>query len=178
MLHKIYTLPFLLISLLLLTNHSSAEVRDPGTYFFNETFGDFSEELANARDDGKKAVLIMFVMDDCPYCHRMRTTVLNQAKVQDFYRDNFLIFEVDVEGDIEITNFKGEVKKQKEFAEIENRVRATPVFAFFSLDGERITRYIGATTDTDEFLLLGQYVADGIYKDMSFNRYKRAAATQ
>ena len=34
--------------------------RDPGTHFFNETFGDFSEELQNARAAGKKGILLMF----------------------------------------------------------------------------------------------------------------------
>ena len=171
--NKLFFLYSVFFVFLLFTLPSSAETRDPATYFFNETFGDFQEELETARDAGKKAILIMFVMDECPYCHRMRTTVLNQANVQDFYRDNFLIFEVDIEGDIEITDFNGKLTRQKEFAEIDNRVRATPVFAFFNLEGERVTRYIGATTSIVEFMLLGQYVADGTYKEMSFNRYKR-----
>ena len=177
----IFSLSFstlLLSTLLFLSSHVSAETRDPSAYFFNESFGNFQEELELARDEGKKAVLIMFVMDECPYCHRMKTTILNQSDVQDFYRDNFLIFEVDIEGDIEMVDFDGNEVKQKDFAVLQHRVRATPVFAFFDLEGERIARYIGATTGTDEFLQLGEYVADGAYKDMSFNRYKRQAATR
>jgi len=165
-------------ALLFLSSHVSAETRDPSAYFFNESFGNFQEELELARDEDKKAVLIMFVMDECPYCHRMKTTVLNQSDVQDYYRENFLIFEVDIEGDIEMVDFQGNEVKQKDFAVLQHRVRATPVFAFFDLEGERIARYIGATTDTDEFLQLGRFVAEGAYKDMSFNRYKRQAATR
>jgi thioredoxin-related protein len=52
-------------------------------------------------------------------------------------------------------------------------VRATPVIMFFDLDGKPVARYTGATADVDEFMWLGQYVADGIYKDMPFTRYKR-----
>jgi thioredoxin-related protein len=158
---------------LLLSMHAVAEVRDAESYFFNETFGNFAEELVNAKEQGKKAVLLMFQQQDCPYCHRMRTTVLNQKRVQDYYRESFLIFQVDIEGDLEITDFNGQPMLEKDFAFRKNRVRATPVFAFFDLSGKRVARYTGATTDADEFMLLGNYVVNEIYRTMSFNRYKR-----
>jgi thioredoxin-related protein len=90
-----------------------------------------------------------------------------------FYRDNFLNFSVDIEGDVEIINMQGKVTKQKDFAFRENRVRATPVIAFFDLEGKRIFRHTGKTSGVEEFLLMGQYVANGSYKETSFTRYKR-----
>ena len=112
-------------------------------------------------------------MDECPFCHYMKMNVLNQPEVQAFYRKNFLIFTVDIEGDIEITNMQGKTMKQKDFAFRENRVRATPVFAFFDLEGKRIFRHTGKTSGVEEFIWMGEYVADGIYKETSFTRYKR-----
>jgi thioredoxin-related protein len=151
----------------------AAAPRDPYQYFFNDTWGDFQEELSVAREQGKKGVLIFFEMDECPFCHYMKNTVLNQQEVQEFYRERFLIFAVDIEGDIEIKNFQGKPMKQKDFAFKENRVRATPVFAFFDLDGNRVHRHIGKTSGVDEFLLMGKYVATGAYADGPFARYKR-----
>ncbi len=148
--------------------------RDPGQHFFNQTFGDFSEELETARDEGKSGILLMFEMDECPFCHRMKTNVLNQPEVQDYFREHFLIFPVDVEGDIEIVDFTGNPDTQKDFALKQFRVRATPVFAFFDLDGNLVARYTGATRDSEEFMLLGQYVVEGAYKDTTFTKYKRA----
>lgn len=165
-------------ALLLLSMPAMAEERDPEAFFFNETFGDYAEELENAKEQGKHGVLLMFQQQDCPYCYRMRTTVLNQKRVQDYYRGNFLIFNVDIEGDIEITAFSGQQLPEKDFAFKKNRVRATPVFAFYDLEGNRVARYTGATTDIDEFMLLGKYVVDEIYKTMSFNRYKREQQQQ
>ena len=83
----------------------------------------------------------------------------------------------DVEGDIEVTDFQGRVTTMKEFAFQQYRVRATPVFAFFDLDGSYIkpARFTGATRDKEEFLLLGRYVVEGAYRDQPFARYKRAA---
>jgi thioredoxin-related protein len=146
--------------------------RDPEEHFFDTTFGDFTEELQNARDQGKRGILIMFEMDECPFCHRMKTTVLNQSEIQDFFKEHFLVFPVDIEGDIEVTDFQGNTLTQKEFALKHYRVRATPVFAFFDLDGQLIARYTGATRDVREFQWLGEYVVSGDYDKKSFTRYK------
>lgn len=155
-------------------NSYAASPRNPEEHFFDSTFGDFSEELVNAKEQGKKGILIFFEMDECPFCHWMKTNVLNQVNVQEYFKKNFLIFAVDIEGDVEMTNFQGKTMTQKDFAFKENRVRATPVIAFFDLQGNRVMRYTGRTGSVDEFLLLGQFVADEEYKNTKFPRYKRA----
>lgn len=155
--------------------------RDPYKHFFNETWGDMSEELEKAKEQKKTGVLIYFEMDECPFCHYMKSSVLNQPEVQAYYRKHFISVPIDIEGDVEMTNFKGETKKQKDFAFKEHRVRATPVFAFFDLDGKRIHRHIGKTNGVEEFMWMGEYIVDGSYKKMPFIRYKRqkrSAATK
>ena len=161
------------VVLFLLCSTAQSTTRDPGEYFFDQTFGDFSEELATAKDEGKKGILIMFELDDCPFCHRMKQTVLNQSEVQDYFKEHFMIFSVDIEGPEQITDFKGDSVTEEDFAFKQFRVRATPVFGFFDLDGKMIARYTGATSSVEEFLWLGQYVADGEYQKTSFTRYKR-----
>jgi thioredoxin-related protein len=161
------------ILLLFALGDAIGATRDPGDYFFDQSLGNFKEELQTARDEGKTGVLIMFEMDECPFCHRMKARVLNQVDVQDYYKQHFLIFSVDIEGDVEITDFKGKSMKEKDFAFKENKVRATPVFGFFDLDGNMITRFTGATNDAREFLWLGEFVVDGHYATTNFTRYKR-----
>jgi thioredoxin-related protein len=169
---------FILFSTLMLAAQAASTVRDPYQYFFNETFGDFQEELANARAQNKKAILIFFEMDECPFCHYMKQNVLNQPQVQEYYRKHFLNFALDIEGDVEITDFKGRVMKQKDFAFKVNRVRATPVIAFFDLNGKRIFRHTGKTAGVEEFMWMGEYVAEGYYRKMSFARFKRMKRKQ
>ncbi len=147
--------------------------RDPYQYFFNESFGDYSEELENAREQGKQGVMVFFEMDECPFCHRMKNTIMNQPEVQTYYRERFLLFSHDIEGDIDIVDFEGNETTQKEYAVNVHRVRATPVIAFFDLEGNRVARYIGATRTAREFKWLADYVVDGHYKNTSFTRYKR-----
>lgn len=148
----------------------------PAADFFDQSLGDFSEELEVAKEEGKRAILIMFEMDECPFCDRMKKRVLNQPEVQAYFREHFKIYSVDIEGDVEITDFKGELVSEKDFSAKQYRVRATPVFLFFTLDGKPIkrSRFTGATNTPEEFLLLGRYVKDGIYNKMSFTRYKRS----
>lgn len=161
-----------LVLLLPATAATAATGRDPLTHFFNETFGNFSEELEQAREQGKKGVLVFYEMDECPFCHFMKQNVLNQPVVQDYYREQFLNLIVDIEGDIEITDFSGQTTTQKDFAKVA-RVRATPVIAFYDLDGKEVFRHTGRTSGIDEFMLMGKFVADGMYKNQKFTVYKR-----
>jgi len=147
----------------------------PSEAFFDTSFGDFAAELELARDEGKTGILLFFEQEECPFCRRMKETVFNREAVQSYFGEHFLVFPVDIEGDIEIVNFRGQSMKEKEFAFRLNRVRATPVFAFYDRSGERIVRYIGPTADAEEFLTLGRYVVEGHYETMPFIRYKRQA---
>ena len=163
----------LLLLLLLMASAAEAATREPAEYFFDQTLGDFGEELETARAEGKQGILLMFEMDECPFCHRMKQRVLNQVEVQEFYKKHFLIFSVDIEGDVTITDFQGRTVSQKDFAFKQFRVRATPVFGFFDLDGKLVTRYTGATSDSREFLWLGEFVVGNHYENTNFSRYKR-----
>lgn len=145
--------------------------------FFDESFNDFTEDLETAKDEDKKALLIMFEMDECPFCHRMKTTVLNRSDVQAYFKEHFRVLSVDIEGDVEMTDFTGKEVKQKDFALKQFRVRATPVFQFIDLEGKpvRNARLTGATRDAEEFLLLGRYVAEG-KTDKPFRVFKKEQA--
>ena len=158
--------------MLAMASTSFAETRDPSQFFFNQSLGDFKSELETAKKEGKKGILIMFELDDCPFCHRMKQTILNQSEVQDYYRSNFLVFAVDAVGANPMVDFKGKQTTEKNYAN-DNRVRATPVFAFFDLEGKQVMRFTGAAKDVNEFLQLGRYVSEGAYKSMSFAKYKQ-----
>ena len=66
--------------------------------FFEQTFGNFAEELADARGDGKLGVFVFFEMDDCPFCHRMKDTILKEADVIDYFHQHFKTLRLDIEG--------------------------------------------------------------------------------
>ncbi|MBI3576255.1 MAG: thioredoxin fold domain-containing protein [Gammaproteobacteria bacterium] len=147
--------------------------RDPMTHFFEQSFGNLKDELALARKEGKAGVFVMFSDPDCPWCDKMKATVLNRPAVQEYYRRHFRLLHLDTRGDTLLTDFSGREMTEKDFAFKEHRVRATPVFIFFGLDGKPLLRYTGATRDVDEFLWLGEFVVSGAYKTRNFTVYKR-----
>jgi len=149
-----------------------AETRDAEQYYFDMKLGNFKSELATAKTEGKTGIMIMFEQVDCPFCFRMKNTILNQSEVQDYYHRNFLIFAVDIRGSLPMEDFKGNETTEKAFS-IEHRVYGTPVFDFFDLEGKLITRFPGTAKDENEFLMLGKCAAEGACKTMSFNAYKR-----
>ncbi len=148
------------------------EIRGPDDHFFHSTFNDYSEELEIAAEEGKQGIFLFFEEDDCPFCARMKGTILNRSEVQDYYREHFRIFPVNVKGEIEIVDFSGNEVVEKDFAE-RNRARATPMMAFYNLDGVMVVRYTGAASSVEEFLLLGRYAVEQRYLQSSFSRYKR-----
>lgn len=154
--------------------HAAETPRDADKYFFNETWGDYREELGNARKQGKTGIMLFFESKDCPFCRYMETKIFTQPEVQAYFQKHFLIYTIDIEGDVEVKDFKGKAMSQKAFATQEYRVRATPVIAFVDVDGKKIFQHVGKTTGVDEFMQIGDYVVSGAYKQMPFIRYKQS----
>lgn len=158
---------------------AAATTRDPYQHFFQSSLGDLSEELEIAREEGKQGVFLFFEMDECPFCHRTKQTVLNQPDVQEYFGEHFHALSIDIEGDVELIDFNGNQMTQKEFAR-RMRVRATPLLAFYDLDGNLLFKYVGAPSSKQEFLWMGEFIANGVYlqqedsgRSMRFTRYKR-----
>ncbi len=175
-----------LLSLLLIISHvvNASAPRDPYEFFFEQNLGDLTEELETAKDEGKKGVFIFFEMDECPFCHRMKQTILNQVEIQELFKKNFHSIALDIEGDLEIVDFDGNETTQKEFSS-KNRVRATPVMVFYDLEGKQVVRYTGAASSSEEFEWLAEYFLKGVYKmkdkngrNIRFGKYKRLKKKQ
>jgi thioredoxin-related protein len=162
--------PFAAVAAALMCLFSTGALAADAERFFDQTLGDYRAELESARAAGKQGVLLMFEAEGCPYCRRMRETVLNRADVQDYYRRRFLVFSVDTRGAVPVTDFAGHETTEKRFAEA-LKVRGTPTFVFVGLDGRELARYAGATRDADEFLRLGRFVAEGRYRQQSVDEY-------
>ena len=162
-----------LITAQLTTPLAAETILPPEASIFDETFGDMPEELASVADENKKALMIMFETDDCPWCMRMKQTVLNRQRVQDYFKQHFRIITLNAEGGAPIVDFDGVDTSETKFALKLLRVRATPVFAFFDAQGKLLTKYTGTTKNADDFMLLGDYVVNDHYKTAKFSKFRR-----
>ena len=151
---------------------SAAELRDAQS-FFNLNMGDLKAELAEAKADGKKALLVVFEQQGCPGCRHMRTQVLNRKDVQDFYRANFANLALDIWSSVPIRDLASREQTEKAYAQAV-KIKGTPTFIFYDLTGKEIVRIFGTIETPEEFLLLGQFVASGAYKTRDFAQYRTA----
>ena len=174
-----YRLPrwrVIILMLLLLTGLSAfateQDVRDPREFFFTQSFGDLPEELQSAREKGKQGMLLFFEAEGCPYCLGMLKRVFSRKEVQDWYQERFLSIAIDIHGDVEIKDFDGITLPSKVFSE-QRKVYMTPVISFIDLNGIEIYRHLGMVKTPEEFLVMGEYIADGHYFDTEYKVFAK-----
>mgnify|MGYP001395290090 CR=1 FL=1 len=103
----------------LFVNQASAlEVGDDGlhkTPWMQDTFKDLREDLEEANAEGKRLVLF-FEQIGCIYCTKMHKEVFSKEKVSNYINDNFFVVQLNLHGDIEVTDFDGDVLPEKDIA--------------------------------------------------------------
>jgi thioredoxin-related protein len=162
-----------LLLLLALPLAALAQQRDPVDHFLQPFLGDLRAEAADAKQAGKKALVVMFHFEECPYCARMKEEVLSRPDVQDFYRRDFAVLGIDTRGAQQITDFGGTRWTEKDYAR-SIPIKGTPTFIFYGLDGKQLYRHVGAIFDPEVFVLLGEYVASAGYRSGSFAQYRQS----
>ena len=150
----------------------AAEGRDPYQYFFASGTDDLRAELADAKRGGKKALFVMFEQDGCPGCIYMKEHVLNRRDVQDFYRERFISFSINIYGAAPFDDFTGRAVTEKTFAQASG-IMGTPTLMFYDLEGREIVRLTRAIRDPNEFMMLGDFVASGAYRTRTFAEFLR-----
>lgn len=141
-------------------------------HFFSLNTGDLALELADARSEGKKALMLFFEQEGCPGCRHMKENIFNRRDVQAFYRQNFTSLPVDIYGAVPLKDASGRSGSEKGYAQAV-KVKATPTFIFYDIGGAEIVRIVGPVQTPEEFLLLGHFVASGAYKSRTFARFKQ-----
>ncbi|MEP3049563.1 MAG: thioredoxin family protein [Roseibium sp.] len=97
---------------------AASELGDDGlhkTDWMRDTFKDLSEDLAEANAEGKRLV-IMVEQRGCIYCDKMHKEVFSRDNISDYIRDNFFVVQLNLYGDLEVTDFDGEVLSEKNAA--------------------------------------------------------------
>ena len=96
----------------------AAEIGDDGlhkTDWMRDTFKDLREDLDEANAEGKRLVL-MFEQRGCIYCTKMHNEVFPDERITQMINDNFFVVQLNLHGDIEVTDFDGETLTEKQMA--------------------------------------------------------------
>lgn len=95
---------------------AAAELGDDGLHkpaWLRETFKDLREDLADAKAEGKRLMLIV-EQRGCIYCTQMHEEVFSDPKIESLIRDNYFVVQLNLFGDVEVTDFDGTVLAEKE----------------------------------------------------------------
>ena len=119
------------LALLMALPVAAAERGDDGLHkqpWMRDTFKDLREDLEEANAEGKRLVLF-FEQRGCIYCSKMHEEVFSDATVSDFIAETYFVVQLNLHGDIEVTDFDGEVMSEKDMAR-KWRVLFTPNIVF------------------------------------------------
>ena len=97
---------------------AAAELGDDGLHkpeWLRDTFKDMSDDLAEANAEGKR-LMIIFEQRGCIYCTEMHTSVFPDPEIDALIRDNFFVVQMNLFGDVEVTDFDGTTLPEKDMA--------------------------------------------------------------
>lgn len=115
----------------------AATMGDDGLHkaeWMHETFKDMSEDLADAEAEGKR-LLVIWEQRGCVYCRKMHEEVFPVQAIHEKLMDDYYVIQMNMFGDVEVTDFDGEALSEKEMA-LKWGVMFTPTMMFFPPEAE------------------------------------------
>lgn len=94
----------------------AAPLGDDGLHkpdWLRETFLDLREDLAEAESQGLR-LMIIIEQRGCIYCTRMHEEVFPDPAIDAYIRENFFVVQLNMFGDLEVTDFDGEAMAEKD----------------------------------------------------------------
>ena len=122
----------LIIGFVFGTSVGAAELGDDGlhkTHWMQDSFLDLREDLELANEEGKRFAIII-EQRGCIYCRRMHQDIFPDPSIDRIITENFYFVQLNMFGDLEVTDFDGEVMAEKEIM-FKWRVNFTPTIMFF-----------------------------------------------
>ncbi len=158
----------------------AVELGDDGlhkTDWMRNTFLDLREDLEEANSEGKR-LMVMIEQRGCIYCTRMHQEIFPREEIKSYIEDNYFVVQMNLYGDIEITDFDGEVLPEKE-AVRKWGVMFTPTIMFFpqevpenqSASEAAVAVMPGAFEADTTIHMLNWVVEEGYDGDEDFQRY-------
>lgn len=103
---------------LTIVSAGAATVGEDGLHkedWFSLTFRDVAEDIATAKENGKRLVMI-FEQRGCIYCAAMHEKLLTDPEVRDYIQANYMVVQYNMFGDEEVTDLDGEALTEKSAA--------------------------------------------------------------
>lgn len=114
---------------------SEVKIGDDGLHkpdWFSLTFKDIPEDIAAAKEQGKRLALII-EQRGCIYCKEVHENILTDPEVRDFIKEHYMVVQYNLHGAEEIVDTDGETLTEK-MAGRKWRMLFTPTILFMPED--------------------------------------------
>ncbi|MBU2866882.1 thioredoxin family protein [Pacificibacter marinus] len=163
-----------------LTPAFAAVLGDDGLHkapWLRETFKDLREDLEEATAEGKR-LMVMIEQRGCIYCTKMHEEVFPDPEVTQMIEDNFFVVQINMFGDVEVTDFDGEVLSEKDMVQ-KWRALFTPTTFFFpqevpkglSAPEAAVSTVPGAFGRMTTYNMMAWVLEQGYDTDVPFQKY-------
>ena len=159
---------------------NAAELGDDGLHkasWMRDTFKDLQEDLDEANSEGKR-LMVIIEQRGCIYCKKMHEEVFVVPEIKTFIEKNFFVVQLNMFGDVEVTDFDGESLPEKDMIK-KWGVLFTPSILFFDeqVSGDKkasevaVANIPGAFGRYTTFNMLNWVMEKGYQGDESFQKY-------
>ena len=165
------SIPFINAETLSLRNAEASSQQTLPVFFAQTT--DLSDTLRQARGDGKAGIVVLYEINGCGECKKLRATAFQNQPLQEFFTRSFVTVSIMADEPVTLIDFDGKKTTQLAFAGTQE-VFALPTVIFYDLDALPLVRHIGSASPPEEWLLLGQYVHSAGYEALPFPAWRSA----
>jgi len=161
------------IGLLLCLNTSFAEKGVNVVYpeWFKHSLYDLQGDIQDARDAGKRGIMLFFSEKSCSYCNAIIETTFKQDDIVKRLRSGYDVIGLEVFSDIEVVDTQGKTHWTKDFA-IQEKASFTPTMVFYDTAGAKQLRLVGYQSP-EKFRGVLNYLEDERAKSMNLRDYLR-----
>lgn len=137
--------------------------------WFKHSFLDLQDDLQEALDKGKRGIIVYFGQKRCAYCQMLMKVNFGKEDIVNYTRQNFDIIPIDIWGIDEVTDLRGSVLTERQYA-IREETNFTPSLIFYNRHGQTVLRLRGYYPPY-KFRAALEYVADAHYQKETFADY-------
>ncbi|UCE90278.1 MAG: thioredoxin fold domain-containing protein [Pseudomonadota bacterium] len=139
--------------------------------WFKQTFFNLQEDLAEARQHGKRGVIVMLSQESCSTCKAFLKTTFSDPVVLPRVMANYDVIGMDIFSELEVVEPDGTPTVVKDFAEKES-ARLTPTILFFGVDDDLKLKIVGFYPP-EKFQHVLDYIDRKLYSKISLRDYLR-----
>ena len=141
--------------------------------WFKESFLDLRDDLAEAREQGKKGIALYFGQAHCAYCKALMEINFTKPDIVSYIREHFDIISLDIWGSREVTLFDGSSVSESQLAIREN-TNFTPSLIFYDETGRQAFKMRGYYKPY-RFRAALNFIVEDFYRSESFRDYLERA---